>query len=271
MSINISGVKHIIAIASGKGGVGKSTVAMNLAVALSVGGQKVGLLDADIYGPSQARMLGCLGKQPESDGERIDPVINHGIKVMSMGFMGDDDTPMAWRGPMVASALKQMLFQVNWGELDVLVVDLPPGTGDIQLSLAQNVNVSGALIVSTPQDVALMDARKALRMFEKVNVPTLGIIENMSVFVCPDCGHQAHIFAHGGALKMAEEIGVDVLGQIPLDLNTRIWADEGKPVLLQDPDGAQAKEFRTLANKVSEKLKSVKSRSSTKVQIQDVA
>jgi ATP-binding protein involved in chromosome partitioning len=214
MSQAIPGVDHIIAVSSGKGGVGKSTTAMNLAVALSVSGKKVGLLDADVYGPSVPRMTGLEENPPQSqDGKTIDPAIAHGVKVMSMGFLVEEDTPMVWRGPMVQSALKQMLFQTNWAPLDVLVVDMPPGTGDTQLSLAQNVPLSGAVVISTPQDIALLDAKKGLNMFRKVNVPILGMVENMSLFICPDCGHEAHIFSHGGAetaAHRAPRIGMNI-------------------------------------------------------------
>ncbi|MFT7145061.1 MAG: ATP-binding protein involved in chromosome partitioning [Alphaproteobacteria bacterium] len=251
MTTSIDGVKHIIAVASGKGGVGKSTTAMNLAVALSVQGLKVGLMDADIYGPSQPRMMNVIDAKPESDGERIEPVVANGVKLMSIGFMMAEDQPIVWRGPMVQSSLMQMLFQVNWGELDVLVLDMPPGTGDTQLSISQKVALSGAIIVSTPQDIALIDARKGLNMFKKVNVPIIGFIENMSTFICPNCDHESHIFGNGGAVKAAEELGVDLLAQIPLDLDIRTQTDTGKPVLLTMPDSPQADIYRQLATKVS--------------------
>tara|TARA_R110000868_G_scaffold189695_1_gene432945 strand:- start:136387 stop:137208 length:822 start_codon:yes stop_codon:yes gene_type:complete len=254
MSTSIEGVKHIVAVASGKGGVGKSTTAMNLAVALSVQGLKVGLLDADIYGPSQPRMMNVKDAKPESDGDRIEPVISNGVKVMSIGFLMEEDAPIVWRGPMVQSSLMQMFFQVNWGELDVLILDMPPGTGDTQLSVAQKVALSGAVIVSTPQDIALIDARKGLNMFKKVNVPIIGFVENMSTFICPDCGTESHIFGHGGAVKAAEELGVPLLAEIPLDLDIRMKTDTGMPVLLTMPDSPQAQIYRNLAEKVSQYL-----------------
>jgi ATP-binding protein involved in chromosome partitioning len=244
-------VQHIIAVASGKGGVGKSTTAMNLAVALAVQGLRVGLLDADIYGPSQPHMLGVRGRQPESDGERIRPVVNHGVALMSMGFLVDETTPTVWRGPMVQSALTQMLRQVVWGTaeapLDVLVVDMPPGTGDTQLSLVQNVALSGAVIVSTPQDVALLDARKGLEMFRKVNVPILGLVENMSVFCCPNCGHSSAIFGAHGAKQLAEELGYAVLAEVPLALDIRTHTDTGRPLVVSLPDSPAAAVYRAMA------------------------
>lgn len=247
-------VKHIIAVASGKGGVGKSTTAMNLAVALAAQGKRVGLLDADIHGPSQPRMLGVAGKEPFSDGQRIDPVVAHGVRLMSMGFLVDEKTPMVWRGPMVQSALMQMLRQVNWGTakapLDVLVVDMPPGTGDTQLALAQQVVLTGAVIVSTPQDIALIDARKGLEMFKKVNVPILGLVENMSVFCCPECGAKTPIFSKGGARAMAKELGVPLLAEVPLDIEIRENTDGGKPLVLSAPDSEGAKVYRELATAV---------------------
>lgn len=255
MSQSIPGVQHVIAVASGKGGVGKSTVAMNLAVALSVQGLKVGLMDADVYGPSVPRMMGITDGSPQSDdGQTITPALAHGVKCMSMGFLVDEDTPMIWRGPMVLSALKQMLFQVKWAPLDVLVLDMPPGTGDTQLSIAQSVNLSGAVIVSTPQDIALLDARKGLNMFRKVNVPILGMVENMSTYICPNCGHEEHIFSHGGAEKAAAELGVSFLGAIPLNLDIRTCTDEGKPMVTAAPDGPAAEIFRTIAQKVVDTL-----------------
>ena len=214
----LPGIRSVVAVASGKGGVGKSTTSVNLALALVRLGQRVGLLDADIYGPSQPRMLGIAGRPRSADGKKLLPMENYGVRVMSMGFLVDEDAPMIWRGPMVQSALQQMLGDVEWGELDFLVVDLPPGTGDAQLTMAQRVPLAGAVIVSTPQDIALLDARKALNMFRKVDVPVLGIIENMSYFVCPHCGGRAEIFSHGGARRTAEKFGVDFLGEIPLDL-----------------------------------------------------
>lgn len=254
MSTTIPNVKHIIAVASGKGGVGKSTTAMNLAVTLSVQGLKVGLLDADIYGPSQPRMMNVKDAKPESDGERIEPVIANGVKMMSIGFLMEEDAPVVWRGPMVQSSLMQMLFNVNWGELDVLILDMPPGTGDTQLSIAQKVSLSGAVIVSTPQDIALIDARKGLNMFKKVGVPIIGLVENMSMFICPKCDHESHIFGHGGAIEAANELKVDVLAQIPLDLDIRHKTDTGQPVILTMPDSKQAEIYRTFASKVASYL-----------------
>jgi ATP-binding protein involved in chromosome partitioning len=255
MGLPIAGVNHIVAVASGKGGVGKSTVAMNLAVALSTQGLKVGLLDADVYGPSQPQMLGMADEKPFSeDGKIITPVIAHGVKLMSMGFLTEKDTPMIWRGPMVISALKQMLRQVNWAPLDILIVDMPPGTGDIQLSMAQEVPLSGAVIVSTPQTVALLDARKGLNMFRKVNVPILGVVENMSSFICPACGHEENIFDHGGAHDTAKEFGVPFLGHIPLEKQVREFTDAGKPLITHAPDSKSAAAFRSLANNVLAQL-----------------
>ena len=242
-----AGVRSIIAVASGKGGVGKSTTAVNLAVALHQLGASAGLLDADIYGPSMPRMLGVSGKPTSPDGQIIDPMENHGVKVMSMGFLVDEETPMIWRGPMVQSALQQMLRDVAWGELDVLVVDMPPGTGDAQLTMAQQVPLAGAVIVSTPQDIALLDARKGLNMFRKVEVPCLGIIENMSYFACPSCGERTDIFGHGGAREEAARLGVDFLGEIPLHLSIRETSDAGTPIVAAEPDGAHAAAYRAIA------------------------
>ncbi|MEO3435298.1 iron-sulfur cluster carrier protein ApbC [Inquilinus sp. CAU 1745] len=250
----VEGVKAIIAVASGKGGVGKSTTAANLALALSVNGHKVGLLDADIYGPSMPRMMGLRGKPTSPDGKSLNPMENFGIKVMSMGFMVEEETPMIWRGPMVQSALMQMLRDVNWGELDVLVVDMPPGTGDAQLTMAQQVPLAGAIIVSTPQDIALLDARKGLNMFRKVDVPVLGIIENMSYFVCPDCGSQHDIFGHGGAKAEAARLGCPFLGEIPLHLAIRETSDSGNPIVMSQPDGPHAQAYRAIAERVWEAL-----------------
>lgn len=269
MAQQIEGVKHVIAVASGKGGVGKSTTAMNLAVALSAAGHKVGLLDADVYGPSLPRMMGLsAGSASSEDGQTINPALAHGVKVMSMGFLVEEDTPMVWRGPMVLSALKQMLFQVRWAPLDVLVIDMPPGTGDTQLSIAQSVGLSGAIIVSTPQDIALLDARKGLNMFRKVNVPILGMIENMSLFICPECGHESHIFAHGGAAAAAAELGVDFLAEIPLDLDIRVQTDSGKPVVIHQPDGKPAGIYRDLASAVWQRLESQAEPQSVKIVIE---
>ncbi|MDH3233651.1 MAG: iron-sulfur cluster carrier protein ApbC [Alphaproteobacteria bacterium] len=247
------GVKSIIAVASGKGGVGKSTTAVNLALALHAAGHSVGLLDADVYGPSMPRMLGIEG-QPTVHNEVLSPMTGHGIKAMSMGFLVDEETPMIWRGPMVMGALEQMLRDVDWGELDVMVVDMPPGTGDAQLTMAQRVPLAGAVIVSTPQDIALLDARKGLNMFRKVDVPVLGIIENMSMYVCPKCGHEAHIFSHGGARKEAERLGIDFLGEIPLDIEIRETSDGGRPIVTSNPDSPHAKAYRSIAEKIWSKL-----------------
>ena len=244
----------MVAVASGKGGVGKSTTSVNLALALARRGQRVGLLDADIYGPSQPRMLGITGKPRSSDGKKLMPMENYGVRVMSMGFLVDEDAPMIWRGPMVQSAIQQMLTDVEWGELDFLVVDLPPGTGDAQLTIAQRVPLAGAVIVSTPQDIALLDARKALNMFRKVDVPVLGIVENMSYFLCPHCGGRAEIFSHGGARRTAEKFGVDFLGEIPLDLMIREETDAGRPPVISHPDGPQAQRYLAIADAVIAKL-----------------
>ncbi|MCP5089164.1 MAG: Mrp/NBP35 family ATP-binding protein [Rhodobacteraceae bacterium] len=230
----VAGVDRILAIASGKGGVGKSTVASNLAVALARQGRRVGLLDADIYGPSQPRMMGVSERPSSPDGKTIIPLQAHGVTMMSIGLMLKEDEAVIWRGPMLMGALQQMLGQVQWGDLDVLIVDLPPGTGDVQLTLAQKAEVTGAIVVSTPQDVALLDARKALNMFEKTNTPVLGMIENMSYYVCPKCGDEAHIFGHGGAAGEAEKLGLPLLGQIPLELDIRIAGDSGTPIAATD-------------------------------------
>jgi ATP-binding protein involved in chromosome partitioning len=244
-------VKNIIAVASGKGGVGKSTTAVNLALALAAEGAKVGVLDADIYGPSQPMMLGISGRPESKDGKTIEPMIGHGIEAASIGFLIDTDTPMVWRGPMVTQALEQLLRDTNWGELDYLIVDLPPGTGDIQLTLAQKVPVTGAVIVTTPQDIALIDARKGLKMFEKVGVPILGIVENMSLHTCSKCGHTEHIFGEGGADRMGKDYGVEVLGQLPLDISIREQTDSGKPTVVSDPDGPIAEMYRGIARRVA--------------------
>jgi ATP-binding protein involved in chromosome partitioning len=254
MTTSIDGVKHIVAVASGKGGVGKSTTAMNLAVTLSVLGLKVGLLDADIYGPSQPRMMNVKNAKPESDGQRIEPIISNGVKMMSIGFLMEEDAPVVWRGPMVQSSLMQMLFNVNWRELDVLILDMPPGTGDTQLSISQKVALSGAIIVSTPQDIALIDAKKGLNMFKKVDVPIIGFVENMSMFICPECDHESHIFGHGGVLEAAKDLEVNVLAQIPLDLEIRRKTDTGQPVILTMPDSTQAQIYRNFAEKVASYL-----------------
>ena len=249
----IEGVRHVIAVASGKGGVGKSTVAVNLALGLARLGLKVGLLDADIYGPSVPRLLDITHK-PEAEGRKLKPIEKYGLKTMSIGFMVKQDEAMIWRGPMVQSALTQMMGDVLWAPLDVLVLDMPPGTGDAQLTIAQRANLKGAVIVSTPQDIALIDARKAVSMFAKTQVPILGLVENMSVFVCPDCGHSHHIFGHGGAKAMAEENGIAFLGEIPLVPSIRALSDAGTPVMVAEPDGAEAKAFLDVAKKVAAAL-----------------
>jgi len=250
----VPGIKNIIAVASGKGGVGKSTTAVNLALALSAEGASVGVLDADIYGPSQPMMLGIAGRPESKDGKRIEPMEGHGLQASSIGFLIDVDTPMVWRGPMVTQALEQLLKDTNWRELDYLVVDLPPGTGDIQLTLAQKVPVTGAIIVTTPQDIALIDARKGLKMFEKVGIPILGIVENMSFHICPKCGHESHIFGSGGAEKMAKDYGTELLGQLPLDESIRSQADSGKPTVVSDPDGPLAAIYRKIARRAAVKI-----------------
>ena len=244
-------VKNIIAVASGKGGVGKSTTAVNLALALAAEGATVGILDADIYGPSQPMMLGISGRPRSDDGKTMEPMENHGIQASSIGFMIKPDEPMVWRGPMVTQALQQLLEQTNWRDLDYLVVDMPPGTGDIQLTLSQKVPVTGALIVTTPQDIALLDARKGLKMFEKVGIPILGIVENMSVHVCTHCGHAEHIFGEGGGQKMCAEYGVDYLGGLPLDIRIREQTDSGTPTVVAEPDGPLAKLYMEIARKLA--------------------
>ncbi|MHA1572255.1 MAG: iron-sulfur cluster carrier protein ApbC [Alphaproteobacteria bacterium] len=250
----VPGIRTIIAVASGKGGVGKSTVSANLAVALAGLGSSVGLLDADIYGPSMPRMLGITGKPASPDGKQIIPMENHGLKVMSMGFLVPEDTPMIWRGPMVMGALEQMLRDVLWGELDVLVVDMPPGTGDVQLTMAQRVPLAGAIIVSTPQDIALLDARKGLNMFRKVDVPVLGIIENMSLFICPHCGERTDIFGHGGARAEAEKLGCPFLGEIPLHMQIRETGDSGIPIVVAAPESEHAKAYVDIARGIAATL-----------------
>lgn len=247
----LPGVKNIIAVASGKGGVGKSTTAVNLALALAAEGAKVGMLDADIYGPSQPTMLGISGKPESADGQIMEPLVGHGIQSMSIGFLIDHDTPMVWRGPMVTSALEQLLKQTNWQDLDYLVVDMPPGTGDIQLTLAQKVPVTGAVIVTTPQDIALLDARKGLKMFEKVGVPILGVVENMAIHICSQCGHHEHVFGQGGGEKMAADYGLKYLGGLPLDIRIREQADSGSPTVVAEPDGDLAKTYKQIALKVA--------------------
>ncbi len=265
--INVPGVGAIIAVASGKGGVGKSTTAVNLALALAANGQRVGLLDADIYGPSLPRMMGISGKPESPDGKMLTPMQNYGVKVMSMGFLVAEDTPMIWRGPMVMGAIQQMLRDVDWGQLDVLVVDMPPGTGDAQLTMAQNVPLAGAVIVSTPQDIALLDARKGLNMFRRVDVPVLGIVENMSYFCCPNCGHRSHIFSHGGARDEAEKLGVDFLGEMPLDIVIRETSDNGTPIVHAKPDSDHARLYRAMALRVWEKIKAGSRRTGPKIVI----
>ncbi|TIW67391.1 MAG: Mrp/NBP35 family ATP-binding protein, partial [Mesorhizobium sp.] len=250
----VPGIEAIIAVASGKGGVGKSTTAVNLALGLAANGLKVGVLDADIYGPSMPRLLNIHGRPQTVDGKILKPMQNYGLKVMSMGFLVDEETPMIWRGPMVMSALTQMLREVEWGPLDVLVVDMPPGTGDAQLTMAQQVPLAGAVIVSTPQDLALIDARKGLNMFRKVNVPLLGIVENMSYFLAPDTGKRYDIFGHGGARREAERLSVTFLGEVPLEMGIRESSDAGAPVVVSKPEGAEAKIYRDIAAKVWDRV-----------------
>jgi ATP-binding protein involved in chromosome partitioning len=251
----VEGVKNIIAIASGKGGVGKSTTAVNLALALAAEGARVGVLDADIYGPSQPTMLGISGQPSSVDGKSLEPMTNHGLQAMSIGFMIDgEDTPMVWRGPMVTQALDQLLHQTRWDNLDYLVVDLPPGTGDIQLTLAQKVPVTGAVIVTTPQDIALMDARKGLKMFEKVGIKIVGIVENMSTHICSKCGHEEHVFGAGGGEKMCADYNVEFLGGLPLDIRIREQADSGNPTVVADPNGNIAKVYKQIARRIAVKV-----------------
>ncbi len=247
-------VRNIIAVASGKGGVGKSTTAANLALALAAEGAKVGLLDADIYGPSQPMMMGVSGKPESRDGKTMEPLENHGVQIASIGFMIDPDQPMVWRGPIVTQALQQLLEQTNWRDLDYLVVDMPPGTGDIQLTLSQKVPVTGAVIVTTPQDIALLDARKGLKMFEKVGIPILGIVENMSMHVCSNCGHAEPIFGEGGGEKMCADFGVEFLGKLPLAMAIREQADSGRPTVVADPEGTVAQIYKQIARKVAVKV-----------------
>ena len=251
----VDGVKNIIAVASGKGGVGKSTTAVNLALGLAAEGARVGVLDADIYGPSQPTMLGISGQPQSVDGKTMDPMVNHGLQAMSIGFMiAGDDTPMVWRGPMVTQALDQLLHQTRWDNLDYLVVDLPPGTGDIQLTLAQKVPVTGAVIVTTPQDIALMDARKGLKMFEKVGIKIVGIVENMSTHICSQCGHEEHIFGAGGGEKMCADYNVEFLGSLPLDIRIREQADSGNPSVVAEPDGDIARMYKQIARRIAVKI-----------------
>ncbi len=250
----VPGIKNIIAVASGKGGVGKSTVAVNLALALAAEGATVAVLDADIYGPSQPTMLGIRGRPETRDGKSLEPMEGHGLQAMSIGFLIDVETPMVWRGPMVTQALEQLLNETKWRDVDYLIVDLPPGTGDIQLTLAQRVPVTGAIIVTTPQDIALLDARKGLKMFEKVGIPILGIIENMSLHICSKCGHEEHIFGEGGGERMGRDYDVEMLGALPLDIRIREQTDAGKPTVVSDPDGAVAAIYKQIARRVAVKI-----------------
>ncbi|WP_456408327.1 iron-sulfur cluster carrier protein ApbC [Thiolapillus sp.] len=250
----IDNIKNIIAVASGKGGVGKSTTAVNLALALSQEGAKVGILDADIYGPSQPRMLGISGQPESPDGKTLEPMNSYHLQAMSIGFLIDEETPMIWRGPMVTQALEQLLNDTNWSDLDYLIIDLPPGTGDTQLTLAQKVPVSGAIIVTTPQDIALLDARKGFKMFEKVEVPVLGIVENMSIHICSNCGHEEHIFGEGGGQSMSDQYGVDFLGALPLEKRIREETDAGKPTVVAEPECRTSEIYREIARKAAAKL-----------------
>ena len=264
----VPGVKHIVAVASGKGGVGKSTVSTNLALALARIGLKVGILDADIYGPSLPKLFG-LHQKPEIDENKImQPLQAHGVKVMSIGFMVEEETPMIWRGPMVMSALQQMMREVNWGTLDVLIVDMPPGTGDAQLTMAQSVSLAGAVIVSTPQDLALIDARRGVAMFKRVEVPILGLIENMSYFLCPECGTRSDIFGHGGARHEAERLGVPFLGEVPLHMDIRVLSDAGTPIVAKAPDGPHARLFIAMAEALKTRLEGGVSRAGPKIVIE---
>ena len=257
-------VKNIIAVASGKGGVGKSTTSVNLALALAAEGANVGLLDADIYGPSQPQMLGISGRPESTDGKSMDPMLAHGIQAMSIGFLIDNDTPMVWRGPMVTGALEQLLRDTKWRDLDYLVIDLPPGTGDIQLTLAQKIPVTGAIIVTTPQDIALLDARKGLKMFEKVSIPILGIVENMSTHICSQCGHEEHIFGTGGGALMSKDYSVDLLGSLPLDIKIREQSDGGQPTVIADPNGPIATIYKKIARAAAIKIANSSQDHSTK-------
>lgn len=250
----IPNVKNVIAVASGKGGVGKSTTSVNLALALAAEGATVGILDADIYGPSQPQMLGISGRPDSADGKSMEPMLAHGVQAMSIGFLVDTDTPMVWRGPMVTGALEQLLRDTKWRDLDYLVIDLPPGTGDIQLTLAQKIPVTGAVIVTTPQDIALLDARKGLKMFEKVGIPILGIVENMSTHICSNCGHEEHIFGAGGGQKMCDDYKVDLLGSLPLDISIRELTDSGKPTVVSQPDSKISNIYKAIARKAAIKI-----------------
>lgn len=253
-------VKNIIAVASGKGGVGKSTTTVNLALALAAEGARVGILDADIYGPNQPQMLGVTQKPDSKDGKTFEPIIAHGIQSMSIGYLIGVDTPMVWRGPMATSALQQLINETNWDNLDYLLIDLPPGTGDIQLTLAQKIPLSGAVIVTTPQDIALLDVRKGIAMFEKVNVPILGIVENMSIHICSKCGHAEHIFGTGGGERVAKQFNTELLGSLPLDIRIREQADGGKPTVVAEPEGQITKTYRDIAKKIANKLQQTKSK-----------
>lgn len=250
----LAGVRNVIAVASGKGGVGKSTTAVNLALALQHDGARAGLLDADIYGPSQPRMLGCHNRPEAPDDKSMHPLISHRLQSMSIGYLVDEETPMIWRGPMATSALQQLLMQTRWQDLDYLVVDLPPGTGDIQLTLSQKIPVSGAVIVTTPQDISLLDARKSLKMFEKVKIPVLGIIENMSGYTCPECGHEEHVFGSGGGERMAEQYGTALLGALPLDRSIREGVDNGRPTVAAEPDSSAARTYLEVARRMAARL-----------------
>lgn len=263
---DVPGVKHLIAVASGKGGVGKSTTTTNLALALAGEGYRVGVLDADLYGPSQPRMLGLKGMPDSPDGKILEPMIGHGIQTMSIGFLVDEESPIIWRGPMITQALTRLVYQTRWDNLDYLIVDMPPGTGDIHLTMAQRMPVSGAVIVTTPQDIALLDALKGLKMFEKVNVPVLGIIENMSTHVCSECGHEEHIFGEGGARKMSEEAGIKMLGELPLDIRIRTGSDSGQPVTVTDPKGTLAEAYRSIATRIVSEIGALEETKSDKTQ-----
>ena len=263
--LELPGIAAVVAVASGKGGVGKSTTAVNLAVALARQGKRVALFDADIFGPSMPRMLGIAGQKPHSDGTKVYPLENHGVKVMSIGFMVAEDNPVIWRGPMVMGALEQMLKDVEWGELDIMVVDMPPGTGDTQLTMSQRVPLSGAIIVSTPQDIALLDARKGLNMFRRVEVPILGVIENMSHYICPECGHRDEIFGSGGAKRTAEELQADFLGDIPLDLKIRETSDGGTPIVVAEPESPNAQAYSAIAGRIIEKLETGPQKAALKI------